>query len=210
MQRVRLTYSKGEELLYTGNLDVHKVWERTFRRSGLSLAYSQGFHPQPRINQACPLPLGFTGNNEMLDFWLNSDESISEIKEKLDRTVQPGITIHSYENIPLSSPPLQTLVIAAVYLANFEGIDQPADLETKIKNLLAQPDCMRERRGKTYDLLPLIESLSTIQTEPLILQMQLTTLPGATGRPEEVLDELGIDPYSVSISRLTLVFNIPS
>jgi len=33
----------------------------------------------------------------------------------------------------------------------------------------------------------------------------LTTLPGATGRPEEVLDVLGIPPLSVPITRTELV-----
>ena len=60
MQRIRLTYSKGGELKYTGNLDMMKVWERTFRRARLRIAYSQGFNPQPKIHQALPLPLGFT------------------------------------------------------------------------------------------------------------------------------------------------------
>jgi radical SAM-linked protein len=42
---------------YTGHLDLHRAWERTFRRARLPLAYSQGFHPQPRLNLACALPL---------------------------------------------------------------------------------------------------------------------------------------------------------
>ncbi|MBA4384294.1 MAG: hypothetical protein C0410_06130, partial [Anaerolinea sp.] len=54
MQRIRIHYFKGEDLQYIGNLDLHKVWERTFRRAQIKLAYSQGFHPQPRMHQACP------------------------------------------------------------------------------------------------------------------------------------------------------------
>jgi hypothetical protein len=58
MQRIRIQYAKTEPLRYTGNLDMHRIWERTLRRARLTIAYSQGFHPQPRLNQACPLPLG--------------------------------------------------------------------------------------------------------------------------------------------------------
>ena len=67
MLRVRITYTKSGGLRYTGNLDMHKIWERTMRRARLPLAYSQGFHPQPRINQASPLPLGMVSQVEMVD-----------------------------------------------------------------------------------------------------------------------------------------------
>jgi hypothetical protein len=35
--------------------------------------------------------------------------------------------------------------------------------------------------------------------------MLLSSLPGATGRPEEVLEELHIDPYTVDIERTRLI-----
>ncbi len=207
MQRIRILYSKGEELLYTGNLDVHKIWERIFRRAELSLAYSQGFHPQPRIHQACPLPLGFIGENEILDVWLDSDETLDQIRKKLENAQQPGLTIKSLESIPLSVPALQTLVKAADYLVVIEDHKYSNDLETSIQCFFQKDECIRQRRGKQYDLLPLVEKLTIIPGDPAYLKMRLTTLPGATGRPEEVLDELGIPPYSVPITRTNLILN---
>ena len=46
-------FSKTDAMRYTGHLDLHRAWERTFRRAGLPLAYTQGFSPHPRINLAC-------------------------------------------------------------------------------------------------------------------------------------------------------------
>ena len=57
--RVRLTFTKQGALRYTGHLDLHKILERSIRRAKLPLAYSQGYHPQPKINLAAALPLGF-------------------------------------------------------------------------------------------------------------------------------------------------------
>ena len=68
MIRIRLTYKKGASLKYTGHLDLHKVWERTFRRAQLPLAYSQGFHPQPRSNKPAPSPLDSSVNAKLLIF----------------------------------------------------------------------------------------------------------------------------------------------
>ena len=58
---------------FTGHLDLHRAWERTFRRAGLPLAYSQGFNPHPRLNLASALPLGFTSEGEVIDVWLEQD-----------------------------------------------------------------------------------------------------------------------------------------
>lgn len=205
MQRIRITYAKGEELRYTGNLDMQKVWERTFRRAGLKLAYSQGFHPQPKMHQACPLPLGFTSENDLLDFWLDSDEDLAEIGEKLSKTVQPGITITEIQSIAPEEKPLQTLVESAIYRVHLDNSISPDIIATQVENLLKQESYIRTRRGKEYDLMPLVEVLTITKLEPLHLEMRLSARPGATGRPEEVLDALGIDLSDTRIVRTGLL-----
>jgi len=208
MQRVRIHYKKGEELQYIGNLDLHRIWERTFRRANIPLAYSQGFHPQPRMHQACPLPLGFTSRVELLDFWCDSEESLPELQEKLVRTVQPGIEIVSLSDVPLKSPPLQTIVESARYEVSLDETYDLSQVSQSITSLNEAEQCMRERRGKQYNLRPLIKELSLDDSvDPGIITMRLSVLPGATGRPEEVLDELGISPVSVDVVRTDLTLN---
>lgn len=204
MQRIRIFYQKGPELQYTGNLDMHKVWERTFRRAKLPLAYSQGFHPQPKIQQAAPLPLGFTSNAEIVDIWLDTDESLDMITRKLIDTTQPGLTIHKIQGVELFSEALPNLVHAATYQIEFDDLPG-AEFTSQIAALLAKTTIERERRGKKYDLRPLVERLDVAKTDPFTLSMQLTSLPSATGRPEEVLEELGIDPFSVDIDRTEIL-----
>jgi radical SAM-linked protein len=205
MIRVRLTYKKGNSLKYTGHLDLHRVWERTLRRAQLPLAYSQGFHPQPRIQQACPLPLGFTSESEMLDIWLNDELTIETITAVLLPALHPGIEIIHIESIPLNAPPLQTIVATSDYRIQFNKPQGTPDHE-KISWFLAQPTLMRERRGKPYDLRPLVHELHLAKEPHPSLLMCLSVLPGATGRPEEVLDVLGIDINSVQVIRTALGF----
>jgi radical SAM-linked protein len=207
MQRIRLVYSKGDELKFTGNLDMMKVWERTFRRAGLKIAYSQGFHPQPKIHHALPLPLGFTSQNDLLDFWLDSDENLGEISMKLERALQPGITVQEYQVVPAALKPLQTLVTSAEYLVRMETESIHADLTERIEKLLRQNECLRERRGKQYDLRPLIESLQIDKDDTSVLLMTLAARPGATGRPEEVLDALGIAMQDIEIMRSGMILS---
>lgn len=204
MQRVRIHYFKGEALQYIGNLDLHKVWERTFRRARVPLAYSQGFHPQPRMHQACPLPLGFTSQVELLDFWCDSEESLAELQSKLEKSVQPGIEIQTLTNVPLKSPPLQTIVESAVYYVTLPEDCDLEPIQEKVNQLNRLEICMRDRRGKQYDLRPLIKELTFSAAQPATIYMRLMAMPGATGRPEEVLEELGISPFVVDVVRTEL------
>ena len=71
--RLRITFSKSGTLRYTGHLDLQSIWERTVRRAGLPLAYTQGFHPSPKIQIASALPLGFIGSAEIVDVWLQDN-----------------------------------------------------------------------------------------------------------------------------------------
>ena len=202
-QRVRITFSKTEAMRFTGHLDLRKTWERTFRRSGLPLAYSQGFTPHPQLNMASPLPLGFTSTSEIGDFWLSETLPLTELRDKLDKAVPPGIEIHEIEEIPdLHGDKLPVLVTASTYLLRV--YEDGENLEQRVSQLKAHGQIIRERRGKKYDLQELlhsIEVLSPDQEGHPRLKMTLSTLPGATGRPDEVADQLGLLEHKVHITR---------
>ncbi|MCX6060238.1 MAG: TIGR03936 family radical SAM-associated protein, partial [Chloroflexi bacterium] len=81
--RARITFSKQGALRYTGHLDLHRLWERAMRRAELPLAYSLGFHPQPKISIASALPLGFSSLGEVLDVRFSEELSAHEIASRL-------------------------------------------------------------------------------------------------------------------------------
>jgi radical SAM-linked protein len=192
---------------FTGHLDLHRTWERTCRRAGLPLAYSQGFHPQPRINLACALPLGFTSQSEVADIWLQSDLPLTDIQTALSRAVPPGIEILNVEEMDPHLPALQTQVQSAEYIITL--LDYASQLDERIAGLLTNSSLPRERRGKAYDLRPLIEEIQHLpnddQGHPRI-RVRLAARAGATGRPEELLAALDITPESARIHRTNLFF----
>jgi radical SAM-linked protein len=205
--RIRITFSKTPAMRYTGHLDLHRAWERTFRRARLPLSYSQGFHPQPRLNLACALPLGFTSQCELLDAWLDANLSIEAIQTALAGALPPGMYIHTLEEVDRRSPALQTQVQSSEYWVTL--LDPLPDLETRLERLTSTPTLPRQRRGKTYDLRPLIEEIQQLPEESDGLErvrMQLAARQGATGRPEEVLAEMGIGIEAARIHRVKLGF----
>jgi radical SAM-linked protein len=220
--RIRVTFAKNGALRYIGHLDLQQVWERTVRRAGLPLAYTQGFHPGPKIQIAAALPLGFSGRAEVVDLWLKDDVGATHaVAQGLQSAAPPGLTILSVEEVEARAPALQTQVVAAEYTvtlleAGSRRCPEPVEgsgVERGVKKVLRAKSLPRERRGKSYDLRPLILSLSlTPSSSPkargarVRIHMVLSAREGATGRPEEVLAVLGIPVEEARIERTRLIF----
>ena len=206
--RVRITFTKQGALRYTGHLDLHRLWERAMRRAELPISYSLGFHPQPKISLAAALPLGFSSRGEVLDVRLNEDIPVDEIAIRLKDNLPPDIQVTKIESVDERQPALQTQVLSAAYDIHLTEPVVGAELNRKVEEIMMTETLPRERRGKFYDLRPLIEMLSVV-TEAngkVWLRMTLSARDGATGRPEEVLSVLGIEPEYTRVERTRLIF----
>ena len=191
--RLRITFAKTEAMRFTGHLDLHRAWERTFRRAGLPLAYTQGFSPHPRLNLASALPLGCTGEAELIDAWLEVDLDVVEVLARLQEAAPPGIKVEAAEAVDERLAALQSMLRANIYTITL--VEPLAGLNDCLNGLLGAASLPRERRGKAYDLRPLILDLSALpdddQGRPRF-QAVMMAQEGATGRPEEVLEALGV------------------
>ncbi|MBV5347245.1 DUF2344 domain-containing protein, partial [bacterium] len=208
IMRARITFSKQGALRYTGHLDLHRLWERAMRRADLPLSYSLGFHPQPKISIAAALPLGFSSLGEVLDVRFNAEIPTEEIATRLKDSLPPDIQITGVEVVDEREPALQTQVLSATYDVHLTEPIDGADLTRKVEEMLLSESLPRERREKIYDMRPLIETLNVLTEADgkVWLQMKLAARNGATGRPEEVLDALGIEPEYTRVERTRLIF----
>jgi radical SAM-linked protein len=207
-ERYRITYGKGSAMRFTGHLDLQRTWERTFRRAGLPLAYSQGYNPRPKLQLSPALPLGCTSECEMIDIWLKITLEPEEIHDRIVEALPAGLTISGVSEIPASDPALQNQVTSVEYHVSLPEL-QDLDLQQAIEALLTAREIQRIRRGKGYDLRSLVETLELIPQEAGALVMTLASREGATGRPEEVLLELGLDPADCLIHRSRLLVANP-
>jgi radical SAM-linked protein len=207
IQRYRITFSKTEAMRFTGHLDLVLTWERTFRRAVLPLSYSEGFNPRPVINLASPLPLGFISSAEIGDFWLSEIIPRDKVLDSLQRSLPPGLIIHDVQEISqLHSSKLPALVERSEYSVSL--FDEYPGLEQKIYRLLQSSQWIRSRKGKEYDLRPLIHGLKLETSHGgthSSLWISLFTLPTATGRADEVLLALDIPAYKAIICRVAIV-----
>ena len=201
--RYRTVFSKTGDLRFIGHLDLQQLFERALRRSGLPLRYSQGFSPKVRLSLASALPLGFTSTAEMLDFWLNQPVEPAAIQAQLNAALPADIRILSVSEVPNSWPSLQASLSAAEYRIRFRPEVDVATLRNALERLLAEPALPFVRRNKTVDLKPLVEAS---HWEGDVLELRLSALPQASGRPDELLTLLGLTPSQYGVQRTALIF----
>jgi radical SAM-linked protein len=204
--KYRILFAKIEAMRFTGHLDLFRAWERLLRRARVPLAYSTGFHPHPKIQIGAALPLGVTGGNELVDIETDVKCDANTFARQITDAVPPGISEIRVTALPADSPGLEKLVVAGDYLAEPLEDAWPDDLPQKIERLLACATLPRERRGKAYDLRPRILSLAI---DANMIRMRLSLTPDATGRPDEVLAELGMESLPVLVKRDKLILRDP-
>jgi radical SAM-linked protein len=208
-QRLRLHFTRDESLKFIGHLDMARTWQRIARRANLPLAYSEGFNPQPRLTFAAALPVGCTSDHEELDMVLSPPCVIDEVKVQLDRALPAGMKVISIAELALNAPALQMQLQAAEFEIAVEGEAAIGLLPERVAQFIAATEVMRDRRGKVYNLRPLVQTLSI---EPgrtdrvVVIQSRLQANEAGTGRPDELAAALGLDPAMVKIKRTKLLF----
>lgn len=93
MKELRMIFSKKGPATYISHLDLTRVFTRMLIRAKIPVWYTQGFNPHPYISFPVPLPLGFCGEKEMLNFSVRKDIDFNSAVSALNETAPPGITI---------------------------------------------------------------------------------------------------------------------
>jgi radical SAM-linked protein len=212
MHRLRLKFSRGEQLKYLSHLDLMRLWERALRRAGLPAAYSEGFSPHPKISLASPLAVGVTSCAELMDVFLNRTVSPGIFMKKVAPQLPQGIEVLEVLPVNVQSPSLQSRLRQAEYLVELETDKNAEQITMEIKSLLDKGNLpwhhSRDTGERFYDLRPLIEDLWLIEVKETLCRigMLLRCDASGTGRPEQVARALNFTQPPMCIERTKLIF----
>ena len=107
VQRIRVTFSRGEATKYITHLDMMRFWERALRRAELPVAYSEGFSPHAQIALAAPLPVGTTSAGELMDVFLAERIAPRTLISGITPQLPEGIAVVDADEVGLALPALQ-------------------------------------------------------------------------------------------------------
>ncbi len=198
--RFRFRYSKTGAMRFLGHQDLSRAFYRAFRRVGLKLVYSQGFHPHPKIRFSPPVPLGVESLAEFVEIDLmEAPDGPAEVLEALRRELPPGLAPRKVEQIPLNEPPISARIQQFTY-----QIRLPESFGTELIAARIQTfreartfEITREHKGKTTvrDLKEWVEDVSCSDG---VLVLVLRSGPTGSVNPlHAAAGVLGINPDEV-------------
>ena len=201
VQRLRLTFARGDEAKELSHLEAMRALERAMREAGIPLAYSEARRSAAQISIAAPLPVGVTSACELADVFLSERVEPAGFIPALRGSLPPGLEALSVQEVGLASPALQTQVRWAEYEVDVPSGDRSLeDVRHAVSDLLTARSLpwehQREKKLLRYDLRPLVLSLG-LETEGegiYRLLMRLRLSQERSGRADQVVAALGLAP----------------
>jgi radical SAM-linked protein len=187
-QRVLMRFSKTGDLRLTSHRDLLRTLERLFRRAGLRLAMSEGFHPRPRLSFPSALALGVAGMDEVLELELSEPMPAEAVLAAVRPQSLPGLEFHSAEVLPAGTSNVPAR--AATYELSLPA-ERVAATAQRIAAVLARSPCWIDgpRRKQPLDLHDYLAEL-TLSGRRLRFKLRMEREGGVQAR--EVLAELGL------------------
>lgn len=164
LRRFRLRYGKMGKMKFLGHHDLVRAFHRAFRRADIKLAYSQGFHPHPKLWFSPPLSVGLESAAEYLDFDLvRWNSNPSTITEALSANLPQGIVLMELTEIPLSQRPVSAKIQQVSYeVRSFCSVSSD-EMCARIKEFNALPsfpiEIRRKGKPRRVDLKASVEKL---------------------------------------------------
>lgn len=224
--RLRFRYAKRGKIRFTSQRDVARMWERALRRSGLPVAWSEGFSPRPLLSFGLALPTGCESLGEYLDLRLDvrpvpaagGEGPVghpAELSVLLTELLPEGIEVQAAAALPMDRGSLQQEVTSCDWEMEVSGVAAGV-LAMRAERLLASSSVpiRRERKGRPVedDLRPAVRSLTVLPVTPTEpdagtpgqeharVLAELATQPRGV-RPKELLEGLGADLVLVRACR---------
>jgi len=140
--RYRAIYSKRKNAKFISHLDLSNIIQRTFRRAGISVVHSEGFHPKMAISYLPALPLGMEGKAEIVEFksqyLFEEDEFVSQV----NRFLPVGVKFLGLKKFKTFKPRLNEEIKTLVYSVDLKSRATKEALKAicKEKNISSDDD----------------------------------------------------------------------
>ncbi|MHB8139004.1 MAG: TIGR03960 family B12-binding radical SAM protein [Smithellaceae bacterium] len=164
----RFSFTKSGRARFLSHLELAMALTRALRRSSLSLCYSAGFHPHPKISFATATSVGMASLEEYMD--VTADEypkDLPHLKNEINAALPEGMEITDIKLLSYVAKELAQSLYGFAY-----DLMLPAETdEENLKNITDQIEkflastsfpISRQSKGKTVtrDIRPFVEAIT--------------------------------------------------
>ncbi|MBI4831773.1 MAG: DUF2344 domain-containing protein [Candidatus Lindowbacteria bacterium] len=147
MWTYRAKYAKLGHVRFISHLDVMRALMRALNRSGIPVAYSEGFNPHQKLSMGPALPLGYESKCELADVMLSQALPLHEFRERLSASMPKGLDLLETGRV-LSSSVRLCDASSACYVIRLDGEAISENVNALVKKFLEKDAVLIERVRK--------------------------------------------------------------
>ena len=207
--RAMIRFGKQPRLRFISHLDLQRFFQRALNRTGLPVAYTQGFNPHAVMSFGSALALGWTSEYEILDVKLSVPMGRKRTEEAMRQALPEDLPVLEVRMVDDRHPAPMAMVRASDYEIALLGESAGAVLDA-VDSFLASEQVMAVRKTKSgekeIDIRPLAISLERAG-DVLLARLKLTETD--TLKPDLLVNSLaklaGVEPPEARIHRKCLL-----
>lgn len=188
--KARFRYTKHGKVRFASHRDLARILERSLRRVGVPVCYSQGFSPRPRLSFGLALPTSFESDGEYFDADLVEAIDPDRLTGPLSEALPDGVDVTAAMAVLPGAGSLQQLVSSCSWRLHLSGVPIQ-ELSARVGRLLDAAALPLERSRKG--------SRATVDVRPRILHLGIE---GPTADGVALSADLGIANVAVRPSEL--------
>ena len=127
--RALIRFGKQPRLRFISHLDLQRFFQRAVNRTGLPIAYSQGFNPHPVMSFGSALALGWTSEYEVIDIKLSAPMGRKRTEEAVRAALPVDLPVLEVRMVDDRHAAPMSLVRMSDYIVQLEGESAPAVVE---------------------------------------------------------------------------------
>jgi radical SAM-linked protein len=183
-----MRFRKQADLRLISHRDLVRACERWFRRCGLQLGMSEGFHPKARMSFPLALSLGIASDDEVMEFELREHVDLEELRQRLAGHAPPGLEITDLQAVHQGER--KAAVCSVTYRLPIPA-DRAERLRAAIEQFNDQDSCwiQRDDTDRAIDVRAGTDHLEFCDGN---LIFRLPVLSAGSVRPREVLQALEV------------------
>ena len=146
--RAMIRFGKQPRLRFISHLDLQRFFQRALNRTGLPIAFSQGFNPHPLLSFGSALALGWTSEYEIIDVKLAVPMGRKRTEEAMRAALPVDLPVLEVKLVDDKHPAPMAMVCASDYEIELSGDNAEATLNA-IETFLAKDVVMAMRKTKS-------------------------------------------------------------
>lgn len=148
--KYRIKLTKSGILRYFSHLDWQNTFFKALARSGLNIAFSQGFNPSMKVSLGVALPLFIESECELVDIELYDELEIADLQLKLEKVLPEGCKILKIENLDKTAKAIDHTVQWAEYEIKLfnDPINNFESLLYNMKEVLSSEEIILTKKNK--------------------------------------------------------------